>query len=203
MKKQILVIHGGDTFATEEEHLTFLRDKKINIERYKTEIDDWKLWLRKALGEEYEVILPVMPNGSNARFVEWKIWFEKLFPFLNEEIILIGHSLGASFVAKYLSENKFPKKLAGVFLVSGVFDKDSSGYGLLSFTLPGKLDMQTDNVYIYHSKDDPVVPFSALEQFHQALPTSQVRVFEDRGHLNQPEFPELLKDIKSLRNKNF
>ena len=170
MKKQVLVIHGGDTFATEEEYINYLHNYEINIERYKTNIDDWKPWLRNALGEDYEVILPIMPNKFNARFEEWKLWFEKIIPFLNEEVVLIGHSLGASFVAKYLSENRFPKKLAGVFLVSGVFDKDFLGYGLLSFALPEKLDMQTSKVYIYHSKDDPAVPFSALEQFHKALP---------------------------------
>lgn len=196
MKKQIVVIHGGDTFATYEEYLNFLRNYQINIERYKTGKDDWKPWLRQELGEDYEVVLPMMPNKFNAQFEEWKIWFEKLIPFMNEEIILVGHSLGASFVAKYLSENKFPKKLAGVFLVSGVFDQDAEGYTLVSFALPAKLDLQTENIYLYHSKDDPVVPFSALEQFMKALPQAHSRVFEDRKHINQEEFPELVQDIK-------
>ena len=103
MKKQILVIHGGDTFATQEEYLSFLRNYEINIERYKTNTDDWKPWLREVLGDEYEVILPAMPNKFNARFDEWKLWFEKITPFLNDEIVLIGHSLGGAFLARYLS----------------------------------------------------------------------------------------------------
>ncbi|HEY4512323.1 MAG TPA: alpha/beta hydrolase [Candidatus Paceibacterota bacterium] len=200
MKKQIVVIHGGDTFENQETYLNFLNNYKIDIERYRTSKDDWKPGLREKLGEEYEVILPVMPNKFNARFEEWKLWLEKFFPFLNDEIILIGHSLGASFVAKYLSENKFPKKLKGVFLVSGVFDKDSEGYSLLSFSLPEKLDLQTENVYLYHSKDDPVVPFSALDNFMKAFPQAHTRVFEDRKHINQEEFPELVEDILQLTN---
>lgn len=200
MKKQVVVIHGGDTFENYEEYIKFLRDCKINIERYKTLKDDWKPWLRKKLGEKYEVILPIMPNKTNARFEEWKIWFEKIIPFFSDEIILIGHSLGASFVAKYLSENKFPKKLKGVFLVSGVFDKDFDGYTLLSFKLPEKLNLQTENIYLYHSKDDPVVPFSALENFSRELPRANARVFDSRQHLNQGEFPELVHDIKILFN---
>lgn len=198
MKKQIVVIHGGDTFETENDYLKFLNDFQIDIERYKTSKNDWKPWLREMLGEDFEVILPAMPNKTSAKFSEWKLWFEKIVPFLNEEVILIGHSLGASFLAKYLSENKFPKKINGVFLVSGVFDKDDDGNSLASFVLPEKLDLQTENIYIYHSKDDPVVPFSALEKFTKALPTANPRVFDDRRHFNQTEFPELLQDILGL-----
>jgi predicted alpha/beta hydrolase family esterase len=198
MKKQVVVIHGADTFATREEYMNFLRNFEINIERYKTSKDDWMPWLREKLGEEYEVILPVMPNKFNAQFEEWKLWFEKFLPYLNDEVILVGHSFGASFIAKYLSENVFTKKLKGVFLVSGVFDKDSDGYPLLSFSLPSKLDLQTENVFLYHSKDDDVVPFSAVEHFKEALPQAEVRVFENRKHINQEEFPELLEDIMNL-----
>ncbi len=198
MKKQIVVIHGGDTFATQEEYLNFLRNYEINIERYKIDKDDWKPWLREALGEEYEVILPKMPNKFNARFEEWKLWFEKLIPFLNDEVILIGHSLGGSFLVKYLSENQFPRKIKAVMLVGAVYDRDSARYSLLSFALPATLNLQTENTMIYHSKDDPVVPFSALGQYQKALPNTEVRVFENRQHLNQEEFPELLEDIKNL-----
>ncbi len=198
MKKQVIVIHGGDTFENEEVYLDFLNQYEIDIERYKTVSNDWKPGLRQKLGEDYEVILPVMPNKTNARYEEWKIWFEKFFPFLNDEVVLVGHSLGASFIAKYLSKNKFPKKLAGVFLVSGAFDKDVDGYPLLSFSLPEKLDLQTTNVYLYHSKDDPVVPFSAMNSFMKVLPAAHVRILEDRGHLNQEEFPELVNDILGL-----
>ena len=198
MKKQIVVIHGGDTFENEEAYLHFLKNFELDIEWYKTNKNDWKQWLREKLGEEYEVILPKMPNPTNARFDEWKLWFEKMIPFLHDGVVLVGHSLGASFLAKYLSENTFPKKIKGVFLVSGVFDTDFDGYSLLTFTLPQKLDMQTENIYVYHSKDDPVVPFSALTHFVEALPSAHSKIFEDRKHMNQENFPELLEDIVSL-----
>lgn len=198
MKKQVVVIHGGDTFETYEEYLDFLHKYEINIERYKTHKDDWKPWLREALGEAYEVIIPVMPNKFNAQFEEWKIWFEKIIPFLNDEVILVGHSLGGTFLAKYLSENNFPKKIKAVFLVSAVYDKDCEGYPLANFVLPEKLDLQTENIYLYHSNDDVVVPVSALQQFQTALPQSHVTIFENRNHINQEEFPELVSHIIAL-----
>ncbi len=198
MKKQVLVIHGGDTFEKYEEYLGFLRGYQVDIERFKTNKTDWKPGLRQRLGDDYEVILPVMPNKTNAQYAEWKIWMDKLAGFLNDGVVLVGHSMGASFLAKYLSESQFPKKIKAVFLVAGVFEADEDGHSLASFSLPEKLNLQTENIYLYHSKDDHVVPFSALSKFEQALPGSKVRVLEDRQHINQEEFPELVEDILSL-----
>lgn len=198
MKKQIVIIHGGDTFGTYEEYVNFLRNYKIDIERYKSNMDDWKRWLRDELGEDYEVILPIMPNKTNARYEEWKLWMDKLAPLIQEDIILIGHSMGGSFLAKYLSENKFPKKIKAVFLVGAMFDYDDEGYSLQSFLLPENLDLQTNKIYLYHSQDDKVVPFRSLSQFKSKLPNAVTRVFTDRGHLNQETFPELLSDIQNL-----
>ena len=130
MKKQVVVIHGGDTFQNYEEYLKFLRNFEIDIERYKTDKEDWKRPLRRVLGENYEVILPVMPNKTNAQYKEWKIWMDKILPFLNDGVILVGHSLGGSFLAKYLSENPFPKRISGVFFVAAMYDFDYDGYTL-------------------------------------------------------------------------
>ncbi|MES3005060.1 MAG: alpha/beta hydrolase [Patescibacteria group bacterium] len=198
MTKQIVVIHGGDTFETYDKYLEFLNDFEINLEWYKTSKNDWKPWLRERLGSEYEVILPQMPNKTNAQYEEWSLWFEKLIPFLNDEVILIGHSLGAVFLAKYLSLNKFPKTIKGVFLVGAVYNKDTDGYTLASFSIPDSLDLQSDNVFLYHSEDDPVVPFSDLALYEKALPHAIARVFKDRQHLTQSEFPELAEDILKI-----
>ncbi len=198
MKKQVIIIHGGDTFESREQYLDFLRDYEIDIERYKKDSDDWKKPLRNKLGLGYEVIIPIMPNKTNARYEEWEIWMDKLIPFLEGEIILIGHSMGGAFLAKYLSKKTFPKKIKAVFLVSAVYEKDSQGYSLATFILPDKLDLQSDNIYLYHSKDDPVVPFSELSKFEKALPHAKLRILENKKHINQEEFPELVEDITRL-----
>ena len=198
MKKQVVIIHGGDTFESHEAYLNFLKNFKIDLDRCRIGKGSWKRWLHHALGEEYDIILPEMPGASNAQYEEWKLWMEKLIPLLNDEIILVGHSLGASFLVKYLSEAPCPKKVLGVFLVSTPFDTDSDGYSLASFSHQGKIKLQNQNVYLYHSKDDPAVPFSAMEKFQKALPHAHARAFEDRRHMNQLEFPELADDIKAL-----
>lgn len=98
---------------------------------------------------------------------------------------------------KYLSENIFPKKIKGVFLVASPYD-DSPDYSLSDFALPKKLNLQTQHTMIYHSEDDDVVPVADLNKYGQSLPNATIKQFKDRRHFNQEEFPELVKDIKSL-----
>lgn len=196
--KQVLIIHGGNVFENYETYWNFFENLQIDLARSKAGQKKWKNSIDQKLGKDYEVYLPSMPSNMNAQYKEWKLMMDKHINALSEEIILVGHSLGASFLVKYLSENKINKKIKGVFLVSGVFKQDSCGNGLYSFALPDKLDLQTENIFLYHSKDDPVVPFSELESFQKAFPGATSRVFEDRKHLNTEEFPELVEDIKSL-----
>jgi predicted alpha/beta hydrolase family esterase len=198
--RQVVAIHGGDAFPTYEEYLEDLRDFKIESIDYFKRQNDWKQNLQKTLGDGYEVILPRMPNSGNARYLDWKIWFEKLLPLLNNGIILIGHSLGASFLAKYLSEERVSKKILGTFLVSGPYDKDGER-PIVEFVLPASLALleeQGGKIFLYHSKDDPVVQFSELAKYKAALPHAHVTVLEDRQHVNQESFPEIVADIKSL-----
>lgn len=199
MKKQILLIHGGTTFNTRKEYLSFLKNLKIDLDRYRK--IGWKDTLRKELGAGFDLLLPKMPNPTNAGYEEWKILFKKIAPLLKKNVILIGHSLGGIFLAKYLSENKFPKKILATFLISAPYDEKDMGESLGGFVLPKslkKLNKQGGKIFLYQSKDDKVVPYSHLKKYKKALPNAIVREFKKRGHFDQPKFPELVEDIKSL-----
>lgn len=196
MVKQIVVIGGGDSFNTYEEFISSLKNDEVTIDKFRPK-KDWKTNLPQRLGEDYEVLMPRMPNSNNVRYIEWKIWFEKMFTFLNNEVILIGHSLGAMFLIKYLSENTFPKQIKKLFLVSSPYGKNAAD--LAEFQLPESFEpvnKQSKSIFIFHSKDDVVVPFSEFEEIKKRLPQAQARVFEDRGHFNQEEIPELIELIK-------
>jgi hypothetical protein len=78
MKKQVVVIHGGDTFDSYEDYLTFLN--AFEVDKESLFLKDWKSTLQSELGENYEVLCLQMPNMFNAKYLEWKIWFEKYIP---------------------------------------------------------------------------------------------------------------------------
>lgn len=199
MKKQVIVIHGADTFDTYEDYLKFLRNFEIDsLDYFKGK--NWKISLQEGLGDEFEVISPRMPNKSNAKYLEWKIWFEKLVPLLNEEVILIGHSLGGTFLAKYLAENDLPKRITSLHIVAGAFDAEGTEESMGDFIVPLNLDnvsRQTEKILLYQSMDDVVVPPLNVEKFKKALPEAEVLMFENLGHFHQEEFSELVENIKN------
>lgn len=201
MKQQVFVIHGGDAFNTYEEYLSFLEGYEVSLEKLQKK--GWKDSLAENLGSDYDVYLVKMPNGYNAKYKEWKLWFEKYLPLLNDNLILIGNSLGAVFLAKYLSEENISRKIKATFLVAAPFDRDG-GKKLPEFAVTSslsKLAKQAGELYMYHSKDDPVVEYSELEKYREQLPNAHIKSFEDRKHFNGETFPEIMEDIRIVRSR--
>jgi predicted alpha/beta hydrolase family esterase len=197
MKHQLIAIHGGDVFDTYDEYITFLKKQEVDLAYFKKK--RWMDSLGDRLGQDFDVITPQMPNEINAHYIEWKIWFEKLVPFLNKEVILLGSSLGGIFLTKYLSENEFSHKILATYFIAAPFDGEGSEYSLGDFALPKSLDglkKQGGNISLYQSKNDDVVSYRDFEKYRVVLPEAETVIFEDRGHFNQAEFPELVKDLK-------
>lgn len=199
MKQQIIIIHGASSFTTYEEYLEALRAREVS------DVGDlmrngWKNTLGDVLGDEYEVITPAMPNKDNAKYKEWEIWFNKLVPVIAEDAIFVGHSMGGIFLAKYFSENVYPKSIKGLFLVAAPYeDSDAESLDDFNFSRDCKnLTNIASNIFLYHSKDDPVVPYAHTLMYQNILPSAIVTTFEDRGHFRQESFPELARDIQSL-----
>ena len=63
-----------------------------------------------------------------------------------------------------------------------------------------KITEQCEKVFLYHSEDDKVVPFSDFLKYQKTLKNTTGKVFKNRGHFNQEKFPEIVKDIKNLYN---
>jgi hypothetical protein len=90
--KQIIMIHGGNTFAKDQDLYNYLQNKTYNpLERQPNR----KKRIAEQLQETHQSMIPRMPCSENADYFAWKIWFDKHFPFLNnDDLILTGNSLG-------------------------------------------------------------------------------------------------------------
>ena len=199
--KQLLFIHGWTLAKNNDELYETMKKWEINpFEEKKRR--------RKTLEKElpdYQVIKPEMPNKEMACYKIWKLWFEKHFPFLNwEEIILVWHSLWATFLTKYLSENRFPKMIDQLHIISPAIDEMGlPEWDNYIWDFRCNLDNihniqdQCKKLWIWHSKDDPVVPFNHSERLIKELPNANFMIFEDRWHFNQEHFPELIETIKN------
>jgi predicted alpha/beta hydrolase family esterase len=200
MKTQILFIHGGMTFKRHNDYLNYLKTREISLAEKKRWVDDY---YKSPLKNKFELIRPHMPRSENAHYNEWAIHFARYIPLLKNNCILIGSSLGGMFLAKYLSENKFPKKLKAVFLICPPFDNSLSNEDLTNrFKLKNDLSLiekNCKNLYLLFSEDDNVVPLPHAEKYRRKLPAADIRIYKNKnGHFQISKFPELIKLISSL-----
>lgn len=186
------------TFKNKKSYLHYLKTRDISIEERRRWSEGY---LKKKLGANFEIIKPRMPQADNARYEEWKIHFERYFPFLRNNIILIGSSLGGTFLAKYLSENKFPRKILSAYLICPPFDNSLPGEDLVGgFNLKSNLSLLENNakrLNLLFSQDDDVVPVAHAEKYQKKLKNANIIIFKSKnGHFKISEFPEIVKMIK-------
>jgi len=199
-KTQILIIHGGMTFKNKRDYLHYLKNRKVSLQK---RINWAGEYLEKQLSKKFQIIRPRMPLQDNAYYRDWKIHFEKHIPLLKNSVILIGSSLGGIFLAKYLSEHKFPKKISAVFLICPPFDDTVIGEDLVNgFKLKSNLSLlekNTKNLYLMFSKDDDCVPVSHAEKYGKKLKNANIIIYKNKnGHFDVPTFPEIIKLIKQI-----
>lgn len=90
MKQQVFYIHGGSAYSDYGRFLDHLKTAPIrNLPGAET-LKKWSTTIPDDLGETFEVFAPGMPNSQNAKYGEWKIWFERHFDYLRDGVILLG-----------------------------------------------------------------------------------------------------------------
>jgi predicted alpha/beta hydrolase family esterase len=187
MKQKVLFVHSGGTQGPHEGS------------------SDLVTYLRQMLGGGYEVLYPKMPDPDHPEYVLWKEHLEKRIAWLDDEVILVGHSLGGSVLLKYLSEENFHKSIAGLFLVAAPYwgkrDWEVDEY-VLQKDFYAKLP-HIRRIFLYHSRNDEVVPFNHLASYADKLPNAVVREFDSRRHLFSTGLPELVDDIKDLTMERY
>jgi uncharacterized protein len=186
MKKHVLFIHGAGAGAYDA-------DKQLAAS------------LRRACGPAYDVHYPAMPDEENTPYEAWKQHIEKELATLPGPLMLIGHSVGASIVIKCMSEMEVKKPIAGIFLIANPFwgGKGWRYDGYEELALPKGFAARLPrgaSVFLYHSRDDEVVPFAHLALYAAQLPQATVRAFDGRGHQFNNDLAEVAADIRSLQD---
>ncbi|MFI5132004.1 MAG: alpha/beta hydrolase [Chitinophagales bacterium] len=156
--------------------------------------------LQNALGETYEVHYPHMLSDETLSDFGWPTQIGKEIANVKGDVILAGHSLGASLLLKYLSENEIKKKIRAIYLISTPFWRGNEDWkkGLtLQKNFPDKLPKKVP-IFLYQCRDDEEVPFENLLHYTQRLPQATVREIPKGGHQLNNDLTIVAKDIKSL-----
>jgi uncharacterized protein len=178
MTTQIVFLQGAGTDGYEE-------DRKIVSA------------LQAALGTEYEVRYPPMPDADNPDHRAWTGRIVEELDATEGDPIVVAHSLGGSTVLKALSEAQVERPLVGLFLLALPFwgkDEDwQAEYALrddFAQTLP-----PIPHLFFYHCRDDETVPFAHLALYAEALPQATIRPLEHGGHQFEDNLAQVVADI--------
>ncbi|HVA97152.1 MAG TPA: alpha/beta hydrolase [Candidatus Acidoferrales bacterium] len=165
--------------------------------------DNWIPWLKKELEKlGYIVIVPQFPTPKNQSLKNWLNVFDKYKREINRETIMIGHSIGATFILSVLEQ--FEEPVNSVYLVSGFISNlglkefDEINYSFYKKSFNWK-NLRENCFYIFYGDGDPYV---SLEEEHKLAKKleSNVIVINKGGHLNTAagyeKFDLLLEKIK-------
>lgn len=198
MKKTVVLIEGGTTFETYDDYLSFLRSMPVSVEYL--ERQTWRDSLQSDLGETFKVVRLQMPNKINAKYEEWKIYFHRYLEILGDNIVLLGHSLGATFLVKFLAEETIKNTISRVILVAVPFGEKKTGPSLGDFIFENSTNFEAINsdlkITLFASDNDKLITKDDLEKYQKVIKNLEVKILPDRGHFSQSEFPELISCIK-------
>ncbi|MBU0611840.1 alpha/beta hydrolase [Patescibacteria group bacterium] len=175
----------------------------------------WIPWLMEELATR-GVFACALPMPDSRKPVVSK-WIEEIRHAVNncpeDEVFLVGHSLGVSAVLRYLENVPEGKKIAGALLISGLISplepesKKSIYRPIDSFVVPPidleKVKNKALKFVVLHSIDDPAVPFFHAEKISSALGCKLIKT-EKGGHffiLSKPicyKLPEALEILEEI-----
>ena len=182
----------------------FLKTREVSLEK---RFRWYEEYLSSKLGRKFQIILPRMPQSDDAKYEDWAIHFQRLIPLLKGKLILIGVSLGGIFLAKYLSEHKFPKKILATYLICPPYDNTLPTEDLVGgFKLKSdlsRLQKNSPRLTLLFAQHDDVVPISQAKKFVAKLPQAKIIIYKHiKGHFKVTKFPEIVRMIKAdVNNK--
>lgn len=180
-RKQVLFIHGGGEGGYEAD--TKLADS-----------------LQKELGNTYEIHNPQIHFNDNLPDFGWLKQIGKEISSTKDEIILVGHSFGASMLLKYLSENRVQKKITGLFLIAPPYWSGNEDWkqGIKLHNNFADSIPKSIPIFLYQCKDDEEIPIDHLELYANKLPQAIVRRLNSGGHQLNNDLSIVAKDIRVL-----
>lgn len=186
MKNNVFIFHGTEGYPEE----------------------NWFPWMKEKLeAKGCNVIVPQFPSPPilPAKISEWFEVFRKYQEYINENTIIIGHSLGGLFALRILEQLEHPIK--AVFLTGtpiGIkplfnYSRDNSFSG---FNFDWEIIKKNAKHFeVFHSDNDPYVCLDNGKQLAKELGV-ELTFIPNAGHFNKKAgylaFPDLLKRVENI-----
>ncbi len=155
-------------------------------------------YLKTALGPDFEVMAPEMPDAAiGPHYLPWRDRIDTELRAIDGPVILVGHSFGGSVLLKYLAEGPPPTSIVGLFLVSVPW-WGPEGWAYDEYALPDDFasKLPAIPIFLYHSREDPHVPYDHLALYEERLPNAKSRSIDGQEH-SFTNLPALITDIRA------
>lgn len=151
--------------------------------------ENWFPWLKDRLEKlGCNVIIPHFPTPENQSLENWFKILKEYTKHYNKNTILIGHSLGGSFLLRALET--YEPKIKDAFIVAapiGIrpiknYESDRSFLGGFAFDWE-KIKSRCGKFFIFHSDSDPYVCLDNGKKLANEL-SANLLVIPNAGHFN-------------------
>jgi len=173
-------------------------------------------WLKSELeARGIEVHNPAMPDPLNPRIDVWPPFLKKQIGKPNEKTFLVGHSMGAQTILRYLESLEEGQKIGGVVFLAGFVhlsdeayeSEDDSGIAKPWLETPldwKKIKSHANKFAAIFSDNDPFVPLSDSKIFKKEL-GAEIFVVHGWEHFSGSEgikkLPIVLEQLEKIIQK--
>lgn len=151
--------------------------------------ENWFPWLAQELIHDgWHVTVPDMPESSEPRLSQWLQFFKQYEQFLSPSSVLIGHSLGGTFLLRFLEQ--YPEMVDTVVIVASPIRKMENDLDTRLSTFIDRnflwdiIRSKSKKFILLYSDDDPYVPSLQGEELARYLRTD-LHIISHGGHLNR------------------
>lgn len=169
---------------------------------------NWFPWLERELkGLDIEVFVPRFPTPKGQSLENWLKVLEPYKNKINNETILVGHSMGPAFIFRILEQWKVKIKAAILaapfddFLGLPDFDKLIKTFVNKPYDW-GKIKQNCQEFIIFAGENDPYIPRKQTLRIAKNLGV-KINWIKGGKHLNKDtanmiQFPEVLEAVKVI-----
>ena len=162
---------------------------------------NWFPWLKKKLeNRNLSVEVPQMPIGVGIQnFDNWANVLDNLN--INENTIIIAHSIAPVFVCKYLIERKIKVKklifVCGFNNYLGINPEYDAVNEPMFLNNLKEVKNYCNEIICFYSDNDPYVKFEAEKDFADTI-SNEHHIIKDGGHINSESGYTEFKDILNV-----
>lgn len=176
------------------------RERYFDSNQPKPHEANWFPYARDELAARgYGVVIPELPTPYDPNYADCKEMLDGL-P-IHENTLLIGHSLGAGLILRYMSEQR-ELVVAKAILVAPWLDPDRKYGDLFNIKFDSDVGLRClQGLTVFYSSEDDKQAQDSLKKFCRSVLEARYHNMPKYGHfmlgnnMEDAEFPELVEEI--------